>query len=450
MTQALPSTINAKNRLWAAIGGPIGLWSQLRKGGAELSWVLGGKITSMGANAALMLFLAERLDLRTYGLLVITISGQLLISRLLLIGVDVGMIRLSAIPDLQSREREVVTAGLVIIFCTSLLLIAVALLSVPILSRFGIPWWVIACVVVGSIGTSLVDYGYGFRLAHQQYPLAALAQGGTALFRLGVTSIAAVSLTVHPFAVFLAYHSASFCSGLFQTLIIAGRNWRGPDKSLRQRLLRYSLWQGKANLIVIFTLYQGTFLLMLLKEQAETGIFGLALTLSLGFFAIYNAYGDYLRARIILVKHISALPSFVRHSLLVGLLLILACVPVVFALAKLLPWFLGPEWLDVVPVFVYLAASMLLLIVQAPLEAAYHYIMKPHLITFGWLVRAVLICFGGAVLAFTTMKATGVAIGQMLGAALALLVLGYVFAAVLRSATKAESQLVQSHPSTNS
>ena len=98
---------------------------------------------------------------------------------------------------------------------------------------------------------------------------------------------------------------------------------------------------------------------MFLHEQAETGIFGLALTLSLGFFAIYNAYGDYLLARIGSVEHISELLSFVKHTLLVGLLLILACVPVVFALAKLLPWFLGPEWLEVIPVFVYLAASML-------------------------------------------------------------------------------------------
>ena len=450
MNQALSSTVQSKNRLWAAIGGPIGLWSQLRKGGAELSWVLSGKFTAMAANALLMLFLAERLDLKTYGLLVITISGQLLISRLLLIGVDTGMIRLSATPELRSREREVVTAGLLIIFSTSVVLIVVALLSGPLLSRFDIPGWVIACIVFGSIGTALVDYGYGFRLAHHQYPLAALAQGGTALLRLGITSIAIVSLGANPFAVFLAYHGASLCSGLFQTLIIATGNWLGPDKSLRQRLLRYSLWQGKANVVVIFTLYQGTFLLMFLKEQAETGIFGLALTLSLGFFAIYNAYCDYLLARIRSVEHVRALPSFVRHTLLVGLFLIVACVPVVFALAKLLPRFLGPEWLEVVPVFVYLAASMLLLILQAPLEAACHYLMKPHLVTFGWAARAVFVGVGGAIFASTTLQATGVAIGQLIGAVLGLIVLSYVVVATLRSATKVEGQFLQSHHSTNS
>ena len=447
MTQALPSTIKAKNRLWAAIGGPIGLWSTLSKGGTELAWVLGGKFTLMGANAVVMLFLAERLDLQLYGLLVITISGQLLISRCLLVGVDVGMIRLIALPDLRSHKREVVTAGLVIMAFTSAILLFVSLFAMTRLLPFGMPAWVVGCIVVGSIGTSVVDYGYGFRLAHLEYRLAALAQGGTGLLRLAATGIA-VMTTANPVAVFLAYHGASLCSGLIQTLIIISSSWQRPDKPLIQRLLRYSLWQGKANVVVIFSLYQGTFLLMLLKEQAETGIFGLALTISLGFFAIYNAYGDYLLARIRSIEHVKALPSFVRQTLFAGLLLILACVPIVFALSKLLPWFLGPEWVEVTPVFVYLAASMLLLILQAPLEALCHYLMKPHLVTFGWVVRAVLIAISGVILAsMTTMKATGVAIGQMLGATLGLAVLSYVVAGVLRTATNAE---VHSHQSTNS
>src|SRR5829696_2582299 len=435
MTQALPFTIKAKNRLWAAVGGPIGLWTTLTKGGVDLSWVLGGKFALMGANAAVMLFLAERLDLQTYGLLVITISGQLLISRLLLLGVEVGMIRLIAIPDLRTREREVVTAGLVFIICTSIVLLIASLLFVPLLARFGIPGWVVLCIVVGSLGTTFVDYGYGFRLAHQQYPLAALAQGGTAVLRLGLTSIAVVSLAARPVAVFMAYHGASLCSGLVQAIIIAVTNWERPDKSLIGRLLRYSFWLGKANIVVIFTLYQGTFILMLVKEQAETGIFGLALTLSLGFFAIYNAYGDYLLARIRSVENIRSIPRFLKQSLFAGLVFLLACVPVVFALAKLLPWFLGPEWFEVVPVFSYLAASMLLLILQAPLEAVCHYLMKPHLVTVGWLVRAILISVFGLMLA-PSLKATGVAIGQMLGAALGLLLLGNVVASALRSAIR--------------
>ena len=59
-----------------------------------------------------------------------------------------------------------------------------------------------------------------------------------------------------------------------------------PDCALIKRLLRYFFWLGKANVIVNFSLYQGTFLLMLLKQPAATGLLGLGLTSSLAFFAL--------------------------------------------------------------------------------------------------------------------------------------------------------------------
>jgi len=433
MTQALSSSVKAKNRFWAAFGGPIGLWSTLTKGGAELSWVLAGKFALMGANAAVMLFLAKRLDLRTYGLLVITISGQLLVSRLLMMGVDAGMVRLTALEELLSRAQEVITAGLSVMACTSAVLIILAMLAMTWLSV--IPAWVVACIVIGSIGTAFVDYGYSFRLARQEYPLAMLAQGGTAVLRLVITVVVAVSLAVHPDVIFLGYHGTTLLSGLIQALVIAGASWQRPDTLLMKRLLRYSFWQGKANVIVIFSLYQGTFLLMLLKDPAATGLFGLALTVSLGFFAIYNAYFEYLMARMRSVEQIDAFPRFLTHSLLAALMLMIACVPVIFALVKLLPWFLGAEWEGVVAVFVYLGAAMVLLIFQAPLEAACHYLLKPQLISFGWLARVVLIAIFGFILA-PRMGATGAALAQLLGFTLGLLLLSYLVVASLRSAER--------------
>ena len=436
MTQALTSTIRVKNKLWAAIGGPINFRAALTKGSRELFWVLAGKFALMGSNAVVMLFLAKRLDLKIYGLFVLTISGQLLFSRLLMLGVDAGMVRLTTTVDLQSRTDEVVTAGYVTIACASSTLIVLGFLSLPLISPFDIPPWTVACIVIGSIGLALVDYGYSFRLARQEYPLASLAQGGTAIWRLAVTTVAAV-VTPYPLIVFLAYHGASLLSGLLQTFIIARTSWKRPDTALIKQVLRYSFWQGKANVIVIFSLYQGTFLLTLLDQKAATGIFGLALTVSLGFFAIYNAYSDYLLTRVRLVKQISALPGFVTRTLLSALSLIVACVPVVFALAWLLPWFLGPEWQGFAGVFVYLAAAMVSLIVQAPLEAAFHYLLKPQFISFGWLTRAALVAIAGLSLA-PTMGARGAAIAQLFGFALGLVVLSFLFAISYRSAAKAE------------
>ena len=436
MTQALPSTIKAKQRLWAAIGGPLRLWSTVSKSSGELFWVLAGKFALMGANAAVMLFLAKWLDLKTYGLLVITISGQLLISRLLMMGVDSAMVRLTTIPELRSRSLEVVTAGLMLIVSTSGALIVVMLVAIPVFSQFAIPAGLLPCIVAGAIGTAFVDYGYSYRLARQEYPLAALAQGGTAVWRLALTTIAAVKLPAFPFAVFVAYHGASLVSGLAQSLLIARVSER-PNRGLIKQLLSYSWWLGQANVIVIFSLYQGTFLLMLLKQPAETGVFGLALSLSLGFFAISNAYSEYLSVRVRALEHTKELPRFIMNALAGALVLMLACVPVIFVAATLIPWFLGPEWLEVVPVFVYLSASMVLIIVRAPLVAACHYLLKPKLITFEWVIQAGVVGIIGLILA-PRMGATGAAIAQLLGSAVAFIVLSYLVVVSWRAAAKAQ------------
>ena len=59
----------------------------------DLTCVLVGRGTAIAANAALMLILAQRLDLGAYGLLVTIISAQLLLSRVLLLGVETGIVR---------------------------------------------------------------------------------------------------------------------------------------------------------------------------------------------------------------------------------------------------------------------------------------------------------------------------------------------------------------------
>lgn len=436
MMQALPSSIKAKDKLWAAVGGPIDFRAALTKSSRELFWVLAGKFALMGSNAIVMLFLAKRLDLITYGLFVLTISGQLLISRLLMMGVDSAMVRLTTIPELKPRSQEVVTAGLIFMAYTSGALVVAMLIAVPVLAQFAIPAWVLPCVVAGAIGSALVDYGYSYRLARQEFPLASVAQGGTAVWRLALTALAAVQLPAYTVAVFVAYHVASFISGLLQSLLIV-KNGRRPDRGLIKRLLSYSSWLGQANVIVIFSLYQGTFLLMILHHPEETGIFGLALSLSLGFFAIYNAYTEYLCVRVRALRHSRELPPFIRRALAAALILMLGCVPIIFVIATLIPWFLGRDWVEVVPTFVYLSAAMVVIILRAPLVAASHYLLKPKLITAEWGIQAILVGLAGLILA-PRMGAVGAAIAQLLGSTLVFLLLSYLVAASWRDATKAE------------
>ena len=218
-------------------------------------------------------------------------------------------------------------------------------------------------------------------------------------------------------------------------MILIGRLGGNADRALVKRLLRYSFWLGKANVIVIFSLYQGTFLLMMLNRPAETGQFGLGLTLSLGFFAIYNAYSEYLSVRIRALEHLRDVPRFLKRAAAAALVLMLACIPIVLVIAAVMPWFVDPEW-HVVPIFVWLSASMVLLILQAPLVAVCQYLLKPQLITLGWVLRALFIGVAGLMLALQ-MGAVGAAIGQLIGSALALLVLGWLVVSSLRTAMAA-------------
>lgn len=429
------TTIKARQQLWAAVGGPINFRAALTKDSRELFWVLAGKFALMGANAVVMLFLVKQLDLKTYGLFVLAISGQLLISRLLMMGVDSAMVRLTSIPELKSRSQEVVTASLLFIAYTSGVLVVVMLMGIPVASHFSIPTWVLPCVVVGAIGSALVDCGYSYRLARHEYLLASLAQGGTAVSRLALTALMALPFPAYGLAVFLAYHGASFISGLLQALLIV-RVGRRPERGLLKRLLRYSSWLGQANVIVIFSLYQGTFLLTLVSPE-ETGRFGLALSLSLGFFALYNAYSEYLSARVRALEYARDLPRFISRALGAALILMLGCVPVIFVIAMLIPWFLGGAWLEVVPTFVYLSASMVVTILRAPLVAACHYLLKPKLITFEWATQAMVVGLAGLMLA-PEMGAVGAAIAQLLGSTLVFpLLSGFVFVS-WREAAKAE------------
>lgn len=430
----MPATLAAairdkKVRASSAACEALAAWPGVRSRAGELSWVFFGKFTLMGANAVLMLFLAQRLDLQTYGILVITISGQLFISRLLMIGVDAGMIRLTGLPELRSRSSEIVMAGLVVMAFNSCVLLFLWLIAAPALAWLEVPFWIPAFIVAGAVGTSLVDYGYSFRLAQREYTLSALAQGGTAFFRLALTILAAVLFPAQILFVFAAYHGASLLSGLFQTALVSSGRRILPERSLIIRLLSYSRWVGKANVVIIFSLYQGTFLLMLWGRPAATGIFGLGLTLSLGFFAIYNAFSEYLLASITSVLSFSGLRSFLRKAFAVSVLLSLGCTLVALIVTLIIPVVLRPELAEVIPVFWYLAASMIFLILQAPFEAACHYLMRPQLVSLNWLMRAVFIGVAG-LLMVPSMSAVGAGMAQLIGSALAA---GLLTALVVRS-----------------
>jgi O-antigen/teichoic acid export membrane protein len=417
---------------------PRGKWKTAQQRAGELTWLLTGKAALMGANGVLMLYLADRLQLQTYGLFITIISAQLLVSRALLLGVDVGLIRLRTVAEFRDHTSKLVQAGLRIIGFSTFTLIALALVLEGGLSAFALPhWpsWATAAVVIGAVGTAFVDYGYGCYLSQLRYKAAGFVQSGTAIGRLVLTVLAVLLFPQHALAISLTYALASLLAGLIQVVWLRQKRTAHRDTTLQGRLLRYSIWQGGASIIVVLSLYQGNFLLMALDQQAATGLFGLGLTLSLGFFAVYNAYNEYLLPRSAHVTSLNALPGFLWRASGGAIALILVCVPLVLLIGKLSVWLLRPELQAVESVFYCLAAAQLLLILQCPLVAACHYLLKPHVISLAWTIRVMGI--GALGWAFAPERgAMGAALAQLGGTIFALISLIALFAFELHAAQR--------------
>jgi O-antigen/teichoic acid export membrane protein len=414
---------------------PLARVPAVRRLAAEFSWVMCGKFAMIGANAVLVLLLAERLDLVTCGQFVTMIAGQLLLSRVLMPGIGSGVTRLRTLASYQARQHELVRAGLRVIWWLSA---AAALIGVVTCAAWVLlhepHWklWLTAAIVAGGTATALVDYCYAIHLAHLRYRQAAAAQGGTAVLRLFVIAPVPILWPQQAWLVFLLYPFATLLSGLLQMKLLRLRRGGMNDLGLIGDLLRYSSWQGVTNVAAVLSLYQGTFVLNLYGQHVETALFGLALMLSQGFFAVNNAYTEYLLPRASRLRHSGELRPFMRHAFIVVGLFILGGIPVTLALG-VMTRLLRPELHPVEPIFYFLAAAMLLSILQAPLSAAFHYLLRPHLLMIGWVL--LVLCTGGLSLILAkTYGAWGAAVGQLGGTALALLAL----AAMLQMAWAAQ------------
>lgn len=405
----------------------------------ELAWVMSGKFGMLAANAALMLLLAQRLELALYGRFVTLISGQLLLSRVLLPGIECGVTRLRTLPRYQAREPELLRAGLHVICGLSALAATGALIICGIWEALGEPhWWIwlTAAVVGGALGTALVDYSYSLHLARLHYRQATFAQSGTALLRLLAVAPVVLWWPQQTWLIFLLYPLLTLLAGLTQTWLLRLRPGAGWDRPLIRALLRYSGWQALTNFAAVLSLYQGTFVLNFYGQPAATGLFGLGLTLSQGFFALNNAYTEYLLPRAVRAVHLRELRSFLRRTLFGSLLLMLGGLLATLVLGQLIR-LLKPELHAVAPIFYCLAAALLLLPFQSPLSAALHYLLRPQLLTCGWVL--LVLCTGSLSLWLAPSRgAWGAALGQLGGTVLALLLMALLLVLAWRTAQRAE------------
>lgn len=104
-----------------------------------------------------------------------------------------------------------------------------------------------------------------------------------------------------------------------------------------------------------------------------------------------------------------------------------------------MPRLLRTELHSVVPIFYWVGASFLLLIFLCPLKLACHYLLRPHFLLIGASLRVVLVAILGSILA-AEMGAMGMAIAQLAGTAISILVLALLLAGSLRSARTGGAQ----------
>jgi len=411
--------------------------SGVKRHAGQLSHVIAGKLTLLSANVALMLLLSNRLNIEGFGFFVAAVGMQIFASRVLLLGVEHGMIRLRTVETLQERCGDVVLAGRSVILRSSGVLVLGVAAAIPILIWAGKPRLAGALTAgaMGTIGTALVDYAYSYRLAKCDYRAAGIIQSGTALVRLAVTAMVSLLAPADPLAAFFSFAGVSLASGMLLNLGFARIPMPSPGTAVIPWLLRYSAPQGAVNVAAAFGVYQGTFLLRSTGQDEASGVFGVSLALSMGFVALCNGFFEYLLSRVAHVNSRPLLRRFLWNSMLAALTLALACIPAVWLIQVVAPWFLKTAAVSTGIIFYLLAGSMILLLLQVPLESACHFLLRPDLVFGGWSLRVGFCAFIGLALA-PQHGALGAAAAQFIAAFIGLAAMAVALMVARRGRTE--------------
>lgn len=419
--------------------------SGARQRGKEFGWLLAGRLAMTGANSILMLVLyVELVDLHTFGVFATAVGAQLLLSRLVLLGVDQGVIRLFTVERSGEPPERVVGTGLGSALLLSLPLLLGGLLAAAIdlsgLHPLLTPA-VAASIALGAAGSALFDYGYADHLARVEYRRAGLLQITMPIARLLATIAVALSTPLDSHAPLVAYALTALGFGAVQVARIGARHGLWPGVARIGGLLRYSLWIGLADVAMILALQQGLFLLGWLGQPSESGVFGFSLTLGMGFFSVYIAFYQMILPRAARIGSIADLPRFLRRVYTMAAVLIAVSIPLALAIGAWLPDLLAlwkpdkPELTGFAPSFYWYAAFTMLLILEAPLGVTTHYLLAPHLQLAAMAVRVVAILGFGLALV-PDQGALGAGRAQALGALVGFLALFVIVSRAVRTARR--------------
>ena len=389
---------------------------RLRRIGGDVLWLAISKIGLLAGNALTFLFLARWIGTEHFGILATVAGAQILIGRLVLFGTEQTMVRLRSTPELHDRQSDVEGSALAVLLLAAG---AVTVLALSAGSFIEAVWdrsfaqEQIVMALAGGVGSALVDFAYWSWLARRRYKLAALTHVGLAIGRFLILYIGLSTSFLQSNRVVITYSAVTFCAGLLQLAILLGVLRYRPTLTLASRLLRYSSWQAGSVILGSLAIYQGTFLLTLLGRKTDSGVYGFAVTATVGYMAVYAAAGEFLMSRVGNVMSGAAMRRFLRWSMAVAAGVVLVCIPGTFVVAHVIGRLVPANLWDGGIVFYYLVAAALVTVLHAPIEVAAHWLMRPDWIMANKAIRIAAILSVGLLLADAGDE--GVARAQVLG-----------------------------------
>jgi hypothetical protein len=358
----------------------------LREVSTGVGWLLSGKLVALAANGALLFALAALLAPAHFGLIVTTVSAQIIVSRVLLLGTDVATFRVQALeprwtPHLAGASLRLVLS--LIAIATAFAFASTHPIAVRLLPG---PWWFGPIVVTGAAGMALHDYVYWRRLAGIGYRAASLMTSGAAMSRLALVMALLIAGAKNPLLLLMAMAIVP----LSVSSVLLWRNrpsFRGLPPAAMAVLLRYCGWQASSNILGTIALHQGTLLLSWLREPADAGAFGLAMTVATAAGILTQSLQEFLTARAFRLGPYIRTAKFLAKSVGLASAVSAGLFAALLAAFSLLGLLLRARLSISQDLFVPIAAVAAILVLHTPFEAVCHVLVRPDAILAGKVAR---------------------------------------------------------------
>jgi O-antigen/teichoic acid export membrane protein len=379
----------------------------------DIIWLFLGKALALAANASMLVVLGRQLQTGPFGTVIAAIGAEIVVSRVLLFGTDVGTFRLQTLEP-QWRPHLRGASLLLLLGATAVGTVLAAICTLPAAVRLlpG-PRWVGPVVLAGASGMVLHDYVYWTRLADYGYRSAGLLAAAVAGTRATIVIIALMAAGVRD-AYSLLITMAVVPLTISSVLLLRNRpKLTGLPRTILVKLLRYCGWQAASNIIGTLTLQQGTLVLSLLRRPADAAIFGLAITLGTAAILVTQSVQEFLISRALRFGRAHDIKRFLSKALALTSAIASLLFFVLLGAFSLMGLLFRSRLPVSMTVFFPIALAIAILLLHAPFETVCHMLSRPHDIVLSKSLRLIV----GLVLGVVWGSKSGAA-----GAAAALLI----------------------------